>query len=151
MLSEIEAFMTAHQLADVALVANAGMASEAQPEEIETAGLSFNNPRRGDPRPAHLHHVAHRAWTPWRRLCPRPLLSLRGGGATLQGHLLRSLRQSPTPELAERQGLASLDPPCRPLPPRRTRRSHTRARPEEMTAIPYSEHSLIQLQSGYAD
>src|SRR5258706_5965436 len=80
MLSEIEAFMTAHQLADVALVANAGMASEAQPEEIETAGLSFNNPRRGDPRPAHLHHVAHRAWTPWRRLCPRtPALPQRWG------------------------------------------------------------------------
>ncbi len=120
MLSEIEAFMTAHQLADVALVANAGMASEAQPEEIETAGLSFNNPRRGDPRPAHLHHVAHRAWTPWRRLCLRtPALSEVGEQrfrVISFGRSGRALRQN------SRNGKGSLRStfradPCRPGEP----------------------------------
>jgi hypothetical protein len=37
----IEAFMTAHQLPDVTIVADAGMISEANQKEIEAAGLSF--------------------------------------------------------------------------------------------------------------
>jgi hypothetical protein len=41
MLPVIEAFMTAHQLPDVTVVADAGMVSEANQKQIETAGLSF--------------------------------------------------------------------------------------------------------------
>jgi hypothetical protein len=41
MLPVIEAFMAAHQLADVTVVAEAGMVSEANQKAIETAGLSF--------------------------------------------------------------------------------------------------------------
>ena len=41
MLPVIEAFMTAHQLPDVTVVADAGMISEANQKQIEAAGLSF--------------------------------------------------------------------------------------------------------------
>src|SRR5215470_9088792 len=41
MLPVIEAFMAAHQLPDVTVVAGAGMVSEANQKEIEAAGLSF--------------------------------------------------------------------------------------------------------------
>jgi hypothetical protein len=41
MLPVIEAFMTAHQLPDVTVVADAGMISEANQKAIEAAGLSF--------------------------------------------------------------------------------------------------------------
>ncbi len=41
MLPVIGAFMTAHQLPDVTIVADAGMVSEANQKEIEAAGLSF--------------------------------------------------------------------------------------------------------------
>jgi hypothetical protein len=41
MLPVIGAFMTAHQLPDVTIVADAGMVSEANQTEIEAAGLSF--------------------------------------------------------------------------------------------------------------
>jgi DDE family transposase len=41
LLPVIEAFMTAHQLPDVTVVADAGMVSEANQQEIEAAGLSF--------------------------------------------------------------------------------------------------------------
>ena len=41
MLPVIEAFMAAHQLPDVTVVADAGMVSEANQKEIEAAGLSF--------------------------------------------------------------------------------------------------------------
>jgi hypothetical protein len=41
MLPVIEAFMAAHQLPDVTVVADAGMISEANQKAIETAGLSF--------------------------------------------------------------------------------------------------------------
>jgi hypothetical protein len=41
MLPVIEAFMTAHQLPDVTIVADAGMVSEANQKDIEAAGLSF--------------------------------------------------------------------------------------------------------------
>ena len=41
MLPTIEAFMAAHQLADVTIVADAGMISEANKRAIEAAGLSF--------------------------------------------------------------------------------------------------------------
>ena len=41
MLPAIEAFMTAHQLPDVTIVADAGMISEANQKDIEKAGLSF--------------------------------------------------------------------------------------------------------------
>jgi Transposase DDE domain len=41
MLPVIEAFMTAHQLPDVTIVADAGMVSEANQKQIEAAGLSF--------------------------------------------------------------------------------------------------------------
>jgi hypothetical protein len=37
----IEAFMTAHQLPDLIVVADADMISEANRKEIEAAGLSF--------------------------------------------------------------------------------------------------------------
>ena len=73
MLPVIEAFMAAHQLPDVTVVADAGMVSEANQKEIEAAGLSFilgmriprrplrgrpvaaRAPRRGHPRRADLH------------------------------------------------------------------------------------------------
>jgi hypothetical protein len=41
MLPVIESFMTAHQLPDVTVVADAGMVSEANQKQIEAAGLSF--------------------------------------------------------------------------------------------------------------
>ena len=41
MLPVIQAFMTAHQLPDVTVVADAGMVSEANQNQIEAAGLSF--------------------------------------------------------------------------------------------------------------
>ena len=41
MLPVIEAFMTAHQLPDVTIVADAGMVSDANRKDIEAAGLSF--------------------------------------------------------------------------------------------------------------
>src|SRR6516225_1243754 len=41
MLPVIEAFMAAHQLPDVTVVADAGMISEANQKDIEAAGLSF--------------------------------------------------------------------------------------------------------------
>jgi Transposase DDE domain len=41
MLPTLRAFMTAHQLADVTVVADAGMVSEANRRAIEAAGLSF--------------------------------------------------------------------------------------------------------------
>ena len=41
MLPMIQAFMTAHQLADVTVVADAGMVSAANQQAIEAAGLSF--------------------------------------------------------------------------------------------------------------
>jgi hypothetical protein len=41
MLPVIEAFMTAHQLPDVTVVADAGMVSESNQKQIEVAGLSF--------------------------------------------------------------------------------------------------------------
>jgi transposase len=41
MLPVIEAFTAAHQLPGVTVVADAGMASEANQKEIEAAGLSF--------------------------------------------------------------------------------------------------------------
>jgi hypothetical protein len=41
MLPVIEAFMAAHQLPDVTVVADAGMVSEANQKQIEAAGLSF--------------------------------------------------------------------------------------------------------------
>jgi len=37
----IESFMAAHDLADVTVVADAGMVSEANQKQIEAAGLSF--------------------------------------------------------------------------------------------------------------
>jgi hypothetical protein len=41
MLLVIESFMTAHQLPDVTVIADAGMVSEANQKQIEAAGLSF--------------------------------------------------------------------------------------------------------------
>jgi Transposase DDE domain len=41
MLPVIESFMTAHQLPDVTVVADAGMVSEANQKQVEAAGLSF--------------------------------------------------------------------------------------------------------------
>ena len=41
MLPVIEAFMAAHQLPDVTVVADTGMVSEANQKQIEAAGLSF--------------------------------------------------------------------------------------------------------------
>ena len=41
MLPVLEAFMAAHQLPDVTVVADAGMVSEANQKEIEAAGLSY--------------------------------------------------------------------------------------------------------------
>ena len=73
MLPTIEAFMAAHQLRDITVVADAGMVSDANKRAIEAAGLSFiiggripeaphvvanwrqGEPRRRDPRRADLH------------------------------------------------------------------------------------------------
>jgi transposase len=41
MLPVIEAFMAAHRLPDVTVVADAGMISDANQKAIEAAGLSF--------------------------------------------------------------------------------------------------------------
>ena len=42
MLPVLQSFMAAHQLADVTVVADAGMFSEANQKAVEDAGLSFN-------------------------------------------------------------------------------------------------------------
>jgi hypothetical protein len=62
MLPVIEAFMTAHQLPDVTVVADAGMVSEANQKQIEAAGLSFI---LGAKIPFVPYHVAQ-----WRREHP---------------------------------------------------------------------------------
>jgi transposase len=49
MLPTITSFMAAHKLADVTVVADAGMISDANKKAIEAAGLSFH-PRGEDPR-----------------------------------------------------------------------------------------------------
>ena len=49
MLPVLSSFMAAHQLADVTVVADAGMFSEANQRPIEAAG-SVVHPRRADPR-----------------------------------------------------------------------------------------------------
>ena len=86
MLPVIEAFMAAHQLPDVTVVADAGMISEANQKAIEAAGLSFilgmkipdvpyvvdewrrEHPGRGHPRRARLHPaLARRAGLGQRR------------------------------------------------------------------------------------
>ena len=95
MLPVIEAFMAAHQLPDVTVVADAGMISEANQKAIEAAGLSFilgmkiphvpyvvaqwrrEHPGETDPGRAHLHPaLASRA----ERRPPRPghLLPVQG-------------------------------------------------------------------------
>ena len=62
-LPVIESFMTAHQLPDVTVVADAGMVSEANQKAIEAAGLSFIlGMRIPDPaRPVRGRPVAARA------------------------------------------------------------------------------------------
>jgi Transposase DDE domain len=62
MLPVIEAFMAAHDLPDVTVVADAGMVSEANRKEIEAAGLSFI---LGAKIPHVPYHVAQ-----WRREHP---------------------------------------------------------------------------------
>jgi hypothetical protein len=62
MLPVIEAFMTAHDLPDVTIVADAGMVSEANQKQIEAAGLSFI---LGAKIPFVPYHVAQ-----WRREHP---------------------------------------------------------------------------------
>jgi hypothetical protein len=62
MLPVIEAFMTAHQLPDVTVVADAGMISEANQKAIEDAGLSFILGMR-------IPHVPY-VVTQWRREHP---------------------------------------------------------------------------------
>jgi hypothetical protein len=62
MLPVIEAFMAAHQLPDVTVVADAGMVSEANQKQIEAAGLSFILGMK-------IPHVPH-AVAQWRREHP---------------------------------------------------------------------------------
>jgi Transposase DDE domain len=62
MLPVIEAFMAAHQLPDVTVVADAGMVSEANQKKIEAAGLSFILGMK-------IPHVPH-AVAQWRREHP---------------------------------------------------------------------------------
>jgi len=62
MLPVIEAFMAAHQLPDVTVVADAGMVSEANQKQIEAAGLSFI-------LGARIPHVPYLA-AQWRREHP---------------------------------------------------------------------------------
>ena len=61
MLPVIEAFMAAHQLPDVTVVADAGMVSEANQKDIEAAGLSFILGREDPARPLRRRPVAARA------------------------------------------------------------------------------------------
>ncbi|KZB86278.1 hypothetical protein AVL48_29410 [Amycolatopsis regifaucium] len=61
MLPTIRAFMDAHQLADVTVVADAGMISAANQQAIEAAGLSFILGAR-IPGPCHDNRVS-RGWT----------------------------------------------------------------------------------------
>jgi len=61
MLSTITSFMAAHQLADVAIVADAGMVSEANREAIEDAGLSYIT-NMTDPTPEFVINAYHQLW-----------------------------------------------------------------------------------------
>jgi len=96
MLPVIEAFMQAHQLPDVTVVADAGMVSAANQKAIEDAGLSFilgaripdvapRAPRGGDPGRAHLHPA----------MAGRP-----GGQPPRPGHLLPVQGRPGPPDLA---------------------------------------------------
>jgi Transposase DDE domain len=67
MLPVIEEFMTAHQLPDVTIVADAGMISEANQKAIEAAGLSFI-------LGAKIPHVPY-AVKQWRRSHPGQQIS----------------------------------------------------------------------------
>jgi hypothetical protein len=63
MLPTITAFMAAHELADVTVVADAGMVSDANKKAIEAAGLSFIIG-------AKIPHIPHLV-TDWRNAHPR--------------------------------------------------------------------------------
>ena len=76
MLPVIEAFMAAHRLPDVTVVADAGMISEANQKAIEAAGLVVH-PRHEDPR--------------------RPLRGRRSGGASTRARRSRTGTSSPSP------------------------------------------------------
>jgi hypothetical protein len=71
MLPVIESFMTAHQLPDVTVVADAGMISEANQKAIEAAGLSFILGMR-------IPHVPY-VVAQWRREHPGEELPRRAG------------------------------------------------------------------------
>src|SRR6476469_3089559 len=62
MLPTLQAFMTAHRLSDVTVVADAGMLSDANKKAIETAGLGFILGNRI----AHIPYVINE----WRRENP---------------------------------------------------------------------------------
>jgi Transposase DDE domain len=66
MLPVIQSFMTAHQLPDVTVVADAGMVSESNQKAIEAAGLSFILGARIPSEP----YVVGR-WRRWARMRPR--------------------------------------------------------------------------------
>ena len=100
MLPVITAFMTAHQLADVTVVADAGMISEANQHAIEDAGLSLH-PRHPYCRGAlRRRSVAPRAPRPGppRRADLHPALAGHCGAESArppgQGHLLPVPRRS---------------------------------------------------------
>ena len=82
MLPVIEAFMAAHSLPDVTVVADAGMVSEANQKAIEAAGPVVH-PRHAHPgRPLRGGPVAPRAPRPGhpRRAHLHPALARRAGG-----------------------------------------------------------------------
>jgi Transposase DDE domain len=65
MLPTIRAFMTAHRLTDVTIVADAGMVSASNQRAVEAEGLSFILPRKREVPPgARIPDVPHviRSW-----------------------------------------------------------------------------------------
>ena len=82
MLPSIQAFMAAHQLADVTIVADAGMISEANKRAIEAAG-GVVHPWHEDPRhPLRRDRVAAKPSrrVDARRAGPHPAPAGRSGG-----------------------------------------------------------------------
>ena len=89
MLPTIQAFMAAHRLTDVTIVADAGMMSEGNQKAIEAAGLSFILGTR-IPTSLTSSPVAHAAPRRARagRAYPHPALARRPAISAGPGHLL---------------------------------------------------------------
>ena len=148
MLPIIEAFMAAHQLPDVTVVADAGMISEANQKAIEAAGLSFILGMKIPDVPYVVD--AWRARAPRRRRSPtgtsftQPWPAGPNGDAPRPGHLLPVPRRPGPPHAARhrragrqgregrrRAGAGQAQPVHRPRRRRQERQPRTRGQGQD--------------------